>query len=162
VRAAERLVPEENPSRVIYGIIAIAALLAAESGLHETYLDTVASAAIAAVLYWFAHAYAELLGLRLALHERLTVGALGRALAHEAAILRGALVPLAVLAVGWIVGAQQQTAVTAALWSAIASLLVFELIAGLRAHASARELAFEGCIGAAMGVAIIALKIVLH
>ncbi|MCW3020096.1 MAG: hypothetical protein JWN10_2404, partial [Solirubrobacterales bacterium] len=162
VRAAERLVPEENPSQVIYGIIVIAALLAAESGFHETYLDTVASAAIATTLYWFAHAYAELLGLRLGLQERLTVGALARALAREAAIVRGAMLPLAVLAVGWIVGAQQQTAVTAALWSAIASLVVFELIAGVRAHASARELAFEGCVGAAMGVAILALKIVLH
>ncbi len=147
---------------MIYGIVAIAALLAAESGFHETYLDTVASAAIAAALYWLAHAYAELLGRRLALRERLTVGALGRALADEAAILRGAMVPLAVLAVGWIVGVEQQTAVTAALWSAIASLLVFELVAGLRAHASARELVLEVCVGAAMGVAIIALKIVLH
>ena len=72
------------------------------------------------------------------------------------------MVPLAVLVVGWIVGVQQQTAVTAALWSAIASLILFELVAGLRAHASARELALEVCVGAAMGVAIVALKIVLH
>lgn len=162
MRAAERLTPAENPARVIYGIIAIAALLAAESGLHETYLDTIASAAIAAALFWFAHAYAELLARRLDLEERLTVGALTRALAHESAILRGAMVPLAVLIVGWIAGAQQQTAVTAALWSAVASLVLFEVVAGLRARASARELVLEGCAGAAMGVAIIALKIVLH
>jgi hypothetical protein len=162
VRAAERLAPAENPARVIYGIIAIAALLAAESGLHETYLDTIASAAIAASLFWFAHAYAELLARRLELQEHLSVGAIWRALAHESAILRGAIVPLAVLVVGWIVGAEQQTAVTAALWAAVASLVLFEIVAGLRVHASARELALEGCAGAAMGVAIIALKIVLH
>jgi hypothetical protein len=162
VRAAERLVPTENPARVIYGIIAIAALLAAESGLHETYLDTIASAAIAAALFWFAHAYAELLARRLELEEHLSVGAIWRALAHESAIVRGAMVPLAVLVVGWIVGAQQQTAVTAALWTAVASLILFELVAGLRVRASARELVLEGCAGAAMGVAIIALKIVLH
>jgi hypothetical protein len=162
VRAAERLVPSENPARVIYGIIAIAALLAAESGLHETYLDTIASAAIAAALFWFAHAYAELLARRLELQEHLSVGAIWRALAHESAILRGAMVPLAVLVVGWTVGAEQQTAVTAALWTAVASLILFELVAGLRVHASARELVLEGCAGAAMGVAIIALKIVLH
>jgi TM2 domain-containing membrane protein YozV len=162
VRAAERLVPAENPARVIYGVIAIAALLAAESGLHETYLDTIASAAIAAALFWFAHAYAELLARRLELEEQLSVGAIWRALAHESAILRGAMVPLAALVVGWIVGAQQQTAVTAALWTAVASLILFELVAGLRVHAGARELVLEGCAGAAMGVAIIALKIVLH
>ena len=155
--------PGENPARVIYGIIAIAALLAAESGLHETYLDTIASAAIAAALFWFAHAYAELLARRLELEERLSLGAIWRSLAHESAILRGAMVPLAALVVCWIVGAPQQTAVTAALWIAVASLILFEQpIAGLRVHASARELVLEGCVGAAMGVAIIALKIVLH
>jgi hypothetical protein len=162
VRAAERFVPAENPARVIYGIIAIAALLAAESGLHETYLDTIASAAIAAALFWFAHAYAELLARRLELEERLSLGAIWRSLAHESAILRGAMVPLAALVVCWIVGAPQQTAVTAALWIAVASLILFELVAGLRVRASARELVLEGCVGAAMGVAIIALKIVLH
>jgi hypothetical protein len=162
VRAAERLAPEENPSRVIYGIIVIAALLAAESGLHETYLDTVASAVIATALYWFAHAYAELLGRRLVLEERLTAGALLRSLAQEWAIVRGAALPLAVLAICWATNVALQTAVTAALWSSIASLVAFELIAGVRARASARELVLEGCVGATMGVAIIALKIVLH
>jgi TM2 domain-containing membrane protein YozV len=147
---------------VIYGIIVIAALLAAESGRHETYLDTVASAAIATALYWLAHAYAELLGRRLALQHRLSLGTLARALAHDWAIVRGATLPLLVLVIAWVTGAAQQTAVTAALWSAIASLVAFELIAGVRAHAGARELALEGCVGAAMGIAILALKIVLH
>jgi hypothetical protein len=147
---------------VIYGIIVIGALLAAESDRHETYLDTVASAVIAAALYWFAHAYADLLGRRLEQHERLTAEALGRALVHDRAIMRGAALPLAVLSIGWAVGAAQQTAVSAALWSAVASLVAFELVAGVRSHASPRELAFEGAAGAAMGLAILALKIVLH
>ena len=131
--------PEESTSGVVYGIIVVAALLAAESGRHESYLDTVASAAIAAALYWLAHAYAELLGHRLEQRERLTAGALGRALAHDRAILRGAALPLAVLAVCWATGAAQQTAVTAALWTTIASLVAFELLAGrTRPRAPAR------------------------
>jgi hypothetical protein len=161
-RVAKRVVPEQNPSGVVYGIIVIGALLAAESGRHESYLDTIASAAIAAALYWLAHAYADVLGHRLAEHERLTAPALARALAHDWAIMRGAALPLVVLAVAWAIGATQQSAVTAALWSAIVSLVAFELIAGIRAHASARELALEGAVGAAMGIAILALKIVLH
>jgi hypothetical protein len=159
---AKRVVPEENPSGVVYGMIVIGALLAAESGRHETYLDTIASAAIAAALYWFAHAYADVLGHRLAEHERLTAASLADALAHDWAIIRGAALPLVVLAIAWAAGAAQQTAVTAALWSTIVSLVAFELIAGVRAHASPRELVFEGAVGAAMGVAILALKIVLH
>jgi len=155
-------VPEENPSGVVYGIIVIGALLAAESGRHESYLDTIASAAIAAALYWFAHAYADVLGSRLAQHERLTARALGQALAHDWAIIRGAALPLAVLAICWAGATTQQTAVTAALWSTIVSLVAFELIAGIRARASPGELALEGAVGAAMGIAILALKIVLH
>jgi hypothetical protein len=161
-RAADRIVPAENPSGVVYGIIVIGALLAAESGRHESYLDTVASAAIATALYWFAHAYANVLGRRLTRQERLGVGVLARALARDWAIVQGAALPLATLTIGWIAGAAQQTAVTAALWSTVASLVLLELIAGVRSRASARELALEGCAGAAMGIAILALKIVLH
>ena len=47
---AKRVVPEENPSGVVYGMIVIGALLAAESGRHETYLDTIASAATLACM----------------------------------------------------------------------------------------------------------------
>ena len=54
--SANWLVPAENPSRAVLGVIVTGALLAAESGLHETYLDTFASGALAAVLYWLAHA----------------------------------------------------------------------------------------------------------
>jgi hypothetical protein len=156
------MVPSVNPAGVIYGIILIGALLAAESAEHDTYLETFASALIAAALYWVAHAYAELLGGRLAAGERLTAPALGRALAHDWPIVRGAALPLAVLGISWATGAGQRTGVNAATWSAIASLVAFELIAGVRAHARGRELALDAGVGAAMGVAILALKIVLR
>jgi hypothetical protein len=152
----------ENPSGVVYGIIVIGALLAAESGRHESYLDTVVSTVIAAALYWLAHAYADVLGHRLDAHERLNARALARALARDRAIVRGAALPLLALAIAWAGGAALHTGVTAALWSAIASLVAFELIAGIRSHASARALALEAGVGATMGIAILALKIVLR
>jgi hypothetical protein len=160
-RALERVVPA-NPGGVIYGVIVIGALLAAESGEHDSYVDTIASALIAAALYWVAHAYAGLLGRRLLERERLSAATLGRALARDVAIVRGAALPLAALALAWAAGAAQHTAVIAALWSAIASLIAFELLAGIRSGASARELAFDASVGATMGVAVLALKIVAH
>jgi len=147
---------------VVYGLIVVGALLAAESGRHESYLDTVASALIAVALYWLAHAYASVLGCRLAQQQRLTANALMRALGRESAILRGAAVPLLALVIAWVTGAAQQTAVTAALWSTIASLIALELIAGIRSRATPGELMLEVGVGAAMGLAILALKIVLH
>lgn len=161
-RAAERVVPAENASGVIYGIIVIGALLAAESGRHETYLDTVVSTVIAAALYWLAHAYSHMLGARLEQQERLSASGLAQAIAHDWAIMCGAALPLLALLIAWAAGAPLHSAVTAALWSAIASLVVFELFAGLRSHATPRELALDVSVGAAMGVGILLLKIVLH
>ncbi len=159
---AEWIVPGENPAAVVYGVIVMGALLAAESGQHESYVDTFGSALIATGLYWLAHAYASLLGRRLATHEQLTAGALWAALVHDWALVRGATVPLAALVCAWAAGAAQQTAVTAALWSSVASLLAFELIAGVRSRSRGGELALEASVGVAMGLAILALKIVLH
>jgi VIT1/CCC1 family predicted Fe2+/Mn2+ transporter len=143
-------------------VIVIGALLAAESRLHETYIDTVGSALIATGLYWLAHAYAGVLGRRLDAEEQLSARALGRALAHDWALVRGASIPLLVLVLAWAAGAHQADAVTAALWSAVASLVAFELVAGLRSKASPAELALEVCVGLTMGLGILALKIVLH
>jgi hypothetical protein len=162
MRLAELALPDENPSGAVYGMIVIGALLAAESGLHETYLETISSAAVATALYWLAHAYAGALGQRLATGACLTPAVLVRALAHDRSLIQGASVPLLALSAAWIVGAPQQTAVTAALWSAIVSLILFELIAGLRARASAGEILLETSIGATIGLGILALKAILH
>ncbi len=161
-RIAGWLVPPENPAGEAYGIIIVAALLAAEGGQHESHLDAIASAIIAGTLSWLAHAYSELLGRRLAVHERLTAHGLAQALRRDLAILRGAALPIAALVFGSIVGASQEGAVTIALWSAVASLVALELTAGVRSGASPRELAFDACAGVAMGLGILAVKIVLH
>jgi hypothetical protein len=161
-RLAGRIVPVENPAGAVYGLLAIGALLAAESGRHETYLDTVLSAAIAACVYWLLHAYATVLGRRLSSEERLSARALMSALAHDRALLRGAAIPISVLLLAWAGGAAQRTAVSLALWSAVASLVTFELLAGVRARASARELMLEAAVGLALGLAVLSLKIVLH
>jgi hypothetical protein len=156
------VLPSKNPSGVIYGVIVVGALLAAESGRHEGYPDAIGSAALATALYWLAHAYATVLGRRLSRGERLTPAALGRALAHDWALVRGAAIPLLALLVAWLAGAAQETAVTSALWSAVASLVVLELVAGLRSRANAAELLLEVGVGLAMGLAILLLRIILH
>jgi hypothetical protein len=92
-RALERILPRESTDRVIYGVILVGALLAAESGVHETYLDTILSAVIATAIYWLAHSYAGLLARRLTTHDRLTVGALWRGLAQEATLIRAPRFP---------------------------------------------------------------------
>jgi len=138
------------------------ALLAAESGLHETYLATFASAALGAVLYWVAHAYADVLGRRLHSRRRLTPGELGRSLLHESAVARGAAIPLVALLIAAATGAGQETGVTVAIWTGVASIVVLEMIAGLRSDASRGGLLLEACVGIGMGLGVIALKAIVH
>lgn len=161
-RVASWIVRGENPERAVYGVILIGALIAAESGVHDGYLEKVGSTMLALGIYWLAHAYASVLGQRLSHQEHLTVGALARALMQEWAIVRGGSIPLFTLIVGWVAGASQTTAVNAAVWAAIASLIAFELLAGLRSQATSRELALEGVFGIAMGLAMLALKSLAH
>jgi hypothetical protein len=159
---AKRLVPTGNAAGVVYGVITVGALMAAESGRHESYLDTVASALIATVLYWLAHAYADLLGRRLATGESLTAKTLGAALIHDWAIVRGAAIPLLALVIAWAVGASQESGVTAALRTAVVTVVVFELLAGIRAKSTKGELLLKAAVGVTMGLAILAVKGVLR
>jgi hypothetical protein len=153
---------KNNPAGVIYGIITMGALLAAEGARAETYLEAIGSAAIALVLYWLAHAYASLLGSRLASHGHLTVDSLVRAFLKDWAIVRGASLPLLALLVSWAAGARLQTAVNLAVWTSVACLVAFEVLAGIKAKATFRELTIEACVGAAMGLAVLGMRILLH
>jgi hypothetical protein len=162
MQAVEWLVPTDNPAGTVYGMIVIGSLLAAESGRHESYVDAIGSTLIALGLYWLAHAYANVLGQRLVTHERLTATALGRSLIDDWAIVRGAAIPLLALLLAWALGAARETAVDVALWSTVAGLIAFELLAGVRSRTTPRELALEVGVGVAMGVGIVVLKILLH
>lgn len=161
-RVINWVLPEENPGGVVFGTITIGAVLAAESGLHESYLAAFGSALVTTGLYWLAHTYSDLLGQRLSTHEHLTLGSLLRAFGHDWAIVRGAALPLLAIAVAWAAGASQETAVTAAVWTCVVSIILFELLAGIRAKSTPRELALEGCVGTALGLSILALRAILH
>ncbi len=159
---SKRLVPAGNAAGLVYGVITVGALMAAESGRHESYLDAFASAAFATLLYWLAHSYADLLGSRLETGERLTARSLGQALAHDWAIVRGAAIPLLALVIAWLVGASRESGVTAALRTAVVTVVVFELLAGIRAKSTPGELLLKGAVGVTMGLAILAVKGVLR
>ncbi|HXC45960.1 MAG TPA: hypothetical protein VNU24_05085 [Solirubrobacteraceae bacterium] len=161
-RVAELIVPQRNPAGAVYGLVTVGALLAAESGLHDTYPETIGSAALAMLLYWFAHSYSDVLGLRLAERESFSWATLWATFSHDWPIAQGAGIPLLVLLLAWATGAEQQTAVTDAVWSTVASLIVFELAAGVRSRARPLELVLEALVGAGMGSAILLLRALLH
>lgn len=161
-RAVDWALPEQNPTAAIYGVILIGALLSAETPSRESYLDTISSALIAAALYWLAHSYARVLGGRLQDREPLSTASLAAALRSDWPLLRGAAVPLLALLVAALAGAGRGTAVSAAVWSAVASIAAFEAVAAVRSRATGGELAVEIAVGLTMGLGILAVKIVLH
>jgi hypothetical protein len=154
--------PEENPAGVVYGTILGGALLAAESTRHENLAEAVGATALTLVLYWAAHTYARMLGDRMesgqAWSPRQILGVAGR----EAALLKGAALPLIVLVVAALIGAGTADAVLAALVAAGLLLVVLEAIAGWRARLRGVELGLQVVVTAGLGVGIVLLKAVLH
>ncbi|MGA7705289.1 MAG: hypothetical protein WB998_10385 [Solirubrobacteraceae bacterium] len=161
-RIAGWVVPEHYPAGVVYGLITVGALLAAESGLKDTYPETIGSAIVAMTLYWFAHAYADVLGLRLAEQRRVSWAELWHTFVQDWSIVRGAALPLLALVVAWAAGASQTTAVTLGVWAVVASLIAFELAAGVRSKSKPIELAFDVSAGTALGLGILVLRALLH
>jgi hypothetical protein len=139
----------------------IGVLLAAEDARHEGYPATIEAAAVVLALYLLTNLYAHTLGMRLRSREPLNARLVWRGCVHELPILEGALVPVAALLVAWAAGFALTSAVNAALWTAAAVVIVLEIAAGWRSRVG-RALWIQAIAGAAMGLALIALKLVLH
>jgi len=151
-----------NPARVVYGTIVVAALLAAEDAQKETYAKTVGAVLITILLYWFAHSYAESAASRIEARTRLTIHKLLGSMVHESPILLGAGVSLVPLLIWWAAGGSLTNAVTAAVWTSAGMIVVYELVAGVRADLTGKQLILQTAVGAALGVLVIVLKTVLH
>jgi len=151
-----------NPAGLIYGTIAVAALLAAESARRETYPKTVGAVATTLILYWLAHSYAEFTGERLQEGKHFTYSGLVRTATHELTVLLGAGVPFVVLLICWAGGAELTFAVSAAIWTAVAIVIAAEVVVGVRAQLPVRELVRQTAFGAVLGLLVLALRVLLH
>ena len=152
--------PEDNPAGVIYGTIAVGAVLAAESTRRETFSDTIEATVLILGLYWLAHTYATVVGDRLKARETLSLRRFWRALLHEGAIVKGAALPIAVLAALWASGVSLQTGVTAALWSSAVALVAFETIATIRSRVTGAQRLVQIVVGALLGAGVLLVRVV--
>ena len=161
-RDPDEELPRYNLGSAVYGLITVSALIAAESAGQETYGETVGGVALAMVLYWVAHAYSELVAWRVRRGEALTPGSLGRMLRWELPILAGASPPLLAVLIAWAAGATLGSAIDIALWTGVATIIAVEVAAGIQADLSGRRLLIQAVVGAAFGLLILALRLVLH
>jgi hypothetical protein len=151
-----------NLTPAIYGTIAVGSLLAVESARRETYAQTVIGVLITLLLYWLAHSYAECASDRLRRSEPFTLAGLLGAMTSELSILLGAALPIAVLLAWWTAGGRLTTAVSAAIWTSAATVVIIEVAAGLRAEQKGQKLAQQTLFGALLGLLIISLRLALH
>jgi hypothetical protein len=154
--------PEQNPSGVVYGTIAVGAVLAAESTRRDTFPATIGATVLILGLYWIAHTYAGMTGDRLKTRETLTLRGFWRSLLHEGAIVKGAAVPIAVLLVLWATPVTLSTAVTAAMWTSAVVLTLFEIVAAIRSPLSAAQRATQVLVGTLLGAGILVVRLLLH
>ncbi len=151
-----------NFRALVYGVITIGALLGGENGRFETYGKTVLAIGLAILLYWIAHSYSELAGRRLEDGTPLTLSGLAQAMRSEFSIVSGAAVPLAVVLASWAIGVKLSTAVNTGAIAAAAMILLIEVVAGVRADLSGKELVKQASIGAVLGLLVLAVNTILH
>jgi len=151
-----------NPGRVVYGSIAVGAVLSAESAIHETYASTLGAAIIALALYWLAHSYAQFTELRAEQNEPLKLEALLGVIRRETSILGGATLPLLSLVICWIAGLRLASAVVAATWIAAAVVVLVELVVGIKDRLAPADFAVQTGVGIVLGLLVIALRVLLH
>jgi len=152
----------DDPAGIVYGTMLVATLLAAESPGRESYGETAGAVAIAVLVYWLARSYSAFAGRRARAGEAFTLTGARASLAHELAVIVGACVPLAAVLVCWAVGARLSTAVSIAVGVAIATIVAIELTLGLRSEHTGRHLVMRTGLGVLFGVAILAIKLLLH
>lgn len=152
----------ENAEGALHAAVMMGVLLAAENSRGEDYPEAIGTAAIVVLLFWLMSFYAHTLAVRLQSNQPLKATLLRRSFIHEFPIIEGAVVPLLVLLIAWAVGATVSGGVTAALWATVVVIVALEIVAGWRARLHARALWLQAAAGAAIGLAIAALHLVLH
>lgn len=151
-----------NAAGLVYGTILVSTLLAAESARQETYPKTIAAVVVALLAYWLTISYSEFAGERLEHGERFEYAAFGRAAARELTLLYGAAVPLVALMVFWAAGTSLYTAVKIDIYLAAATIVAAEIVIGIRAELTGRELVRQSAVGALLGLLVISLRLLLH
>jgi hypothetical protein len=152
----------DNPGGLVYGTILVATLLAAESPRRETYARTAGAVALALIVYWLSASYAEFTGERVRDEQAFTPAAFARAAVHELPVIYGALAPLLAVVICWLIGTDLHTGITVGIWAAVAIIVVTEIVIGVRAELTGRQLVVQTATGMVLGLLVVALRVLLH
>ena len=146
----------------MYGTIVVATLLAAESAQSETYAKTIVGVVLAMITYWLAVSYAHYSGERVERHQGFEYSGFVHTAIDETTMLLGAVPELAAVLIVWALGDSLEQAIRAGVIVAAVTIVLTELVTGIRADLHGRELVRQTVVGGVIGLMVIGLRLVLH
>jgi hypothetical protein len=145
----------------ITGTVVCAAAIAYGAGKNNSTAELCLAIVGTVFVYWLAHVHAVTLGSSLT-HRHHPIAAFRHAVVHTLPILGASIVPLVILLLGRLAGAELRTAAWIALIATIALLTFYSYMAGVRGGLDTGGRIASACAGAAIGVLVALLKIALH
>ncbi len=145
----------------ITGTVVCAAAIAYSAGHVDTIGQLCLTILGTVVVYWLAHLHAVTIGASLNDRHH-PLAALRHGLLHTLPILGASIVPLVILLVGTLFGADVRDAAWVALLSTIALLAIYSYIAGARGGLDTGGRIASAAVGAGLGVLVALLKVALH
>lgn len=146
---------------VITGTVVCAAAIAYSAG-HTKSIGTLSTVILGTVIvYWLAHLHAVTIG-RAINHRHHPFAAFEHALAETWPIAGASVVPLGVLLLSALLGAQLKTAAWIAIIATIALLTAYSYVAGARGGLGMWGRIGSAFAGLALGLLVVLLKVSLH
>lgn len=150
-----------NPSGAVYGTILTTAIIAATAADKANAGRVAATTVVTLLVFWLAHVYSDLLGLRLR-HGDHRGRALGYAMAQQAALLEGPAPTLAVLGLGSAGLVEDRLAINLALAGGVIQLFAWGVVVARRLGRAMPAAIVAGLVDAGFGAAVIGLETLLH
>jgi hypothetical protein len=145
----------------ITGTVVCAAAIAYGAGKNNSTAELCLAIVGTVFVYWLAHVHAVTLGSSLT-HRHHPIVALRHALLHTLPILAASVLPLGILLLGRLAGADLRTAAWVALVATIGLLTFYSYQAGVRGGLGTGGRIASAGAGAGLGILVALLKIALH
>lgn len=159
--AGER--PARDAAAALYGVILATALTAAYSEYSGTDAGEIALAVVVTgIVFWLAHAYAAVVARGLVRESRFSWRGVGLALGEEVPLLVGTAPPVLALLLAPIGILSEYHAENVAIATGVGTLAIVGFVAGHRQQAGAGRTLVMTIVSLAMGLAIVALKAIVH
>jgi hypothetical protein len=148
----------------VYGLILATTVIAVsrETASSPDAGGTAAAVMVVAVVFWFAHAYANLLGVAVSEERRLTRGDVADALRQNWSLVEVAFPLALLLALGAIGVISDRSALVAATVIALVELTAAGGYAAVRQGAGPLGTIFSAVIALALGAVVVLLKALVH